>query len=331
MACASLALLLQAGAVLAQPAPGTPPSAADLESARELYKEAKDLRAKGDLRGALERFKAAHAYGQTPVTGLELGRAHMDLGELLEAREAFLGVGRLKVASDETEKSVQARAEAADLAEKLRPRIPTLTVKLTGVPGEAPSQISVDGAPLPVVGQTAIRKVNPGTHAIVAKVGAREEKRDAALTEGEAKEVAIDFTGTPVSSGTASGTGTGEDRGASGGAREISPVTWIGAGIAVAGLGTGAVAGILALGKKSDVSSACVGTKCPPNLKSTVDSGRKLATVSTIGFVAGAAGAGLAAIGYFVLSKPSAPEPSKTSASITPVFGPTSVGLEGTF
>src|SRR5438874_1930474 len=76
--------------------PAAQPSAADLESARELYKEAKALRDKGDLRGALEKFKQAHAYGQTPVTGLELGRTHMQLGELVEAREVFLSVARMK-------------------------------------------------------------------------------------------------------------------------------------------------------------------------------------------------------------------------------------------
>lgn len=318
-------VMLHAGSALAQ---GGQPSAADLESARELYKEARELRQKGDLRRALERFKAAHAYGQTPVTGLELGRAHMDLGELIEAREAFLGVARIRVAADETEKSAAARTEAAELAEKVRPRIPTLTVKVTGLAPDAQPQIFVDGAALPVVSQGSIRKVNPGQHVVVAKLGMREEKREAQLAEGETKEVVLDLTGAvaePAGGATSGSTGGGTN--ASGG-RAISPVTWIGAGLAVAGLGTGAVTGILALGKAGDVSDACVGTRCPPSAKSTVDSGRTLATISTVGFAVGIAGAGLAAVGYFVLSGEKTPKPT---ARVVPVIGPASVGVVGRF
>lgn len=94
------ALALAAPSAHAQSAPGASPSAADLESARELYKEGKVLRDKGDLQGALERFKAAHAYGQTPVTALELGRTHMQLQQLVEAREVLLSVGRMNVQPD---------------------------------------------------------------------------------------------------------------------------------------------------------------------------------------------------------------------------------------
>ena len=40
---------------------------------------------------------------------------------------------RMPVASDETEKSVEARADAAKLAEELRPRIPTVQVRIAGL------------------------------------------------------------------------------------------------------------------------------------------------------------------------------------------------------
>ena len=81
-------------------APNAQPSAADLESARELFKEGREARQNGDLKRALDRFKAAHAYGQTPVTALELGRTHIQLGELVEGREVLLSVARIKVQPD---------------------------------------------------------------------------------------------------------------------------------------------------------------------------------------------------------------------------------------
>jgi len=147
------------------------PSAADLESARELFKEGRELRQAGDIKHALERFKAAHAYGQTPVTALELGRTHIQLGELIEGREVLLSVARMKVQPDETDKSAAARSEAADLAEDAKKRIPTVTVKLTGVASDSAAQLLVDGSAVPIVGLTGIRKVNPGKHAIVARAG----------------------------------------------------------------------------------------------------------------------------------------------------------------
>src|SRR5580692_1619828 len=114
------------------------PTAQELETARSLYKEGKDLRAAGDLRGAIEKLRAAHALGNTPVTGIELARTYATAGKLVEAREVCLGIARTPVASDETEKSVDARAEAARLAEELRPRIATLVVDVTGLAaGEA--------------------------------------------------------------------------------------------------------------------------------------------------------------------------------------------------
>jgi hypothetical protein len=314
-----MALPTVASAQAAQPQP----SAADLESARELFKEGREARQAGDLKRAIDRFKAAHAYGQTPVTALELGRTQMQAGELIEAREVLLSVARMKVQPDETEKSAAARAEAADLAEEVKKRIPTLSIKVAGVTSDSAAQVTVDGAAVPVVGLTGIRKTNPGKHVVVARAGAHEETRNVDLEEGKTQELAIDLSGgqgaTPVGPvGPATPEGPG---------KVISPVTWIGLGVGVVGIGVGTVTGIIALGKASDVKKACSGTHCPPATKSTVDSGRTTATISTIGFVVGGAGLAAAAVGYFLLSKPA----GTTGARVTPFVTASSVGLDGVF
>ena len=312
-----LALPRASAAQPSQP-PSAQPSAADLESARELFKEGREARQAGDLRKAIDRFKAAHAYGQTPVTALELGRTQMQAGELVEAREVLLSVARMKVQADETEKSAAARAEAADLAEDVKKRIPTLSVKLTGVTSDSAPQVTVDGAAVPIVGLGGIRKANPGKHVVVARVGAHEETRNVELEEGKTQELAIDLTSGPG----AAPPPVAPD--ASG--KTISPVTWVGLGVGVVGIGVGTVTGVLALGKASDVKNACSDTHCPPGTKSTVNSGRTVATISTLGFAAGGAGLVAAAVGYFLLSKP-----NTTAARITPFATASSLGLDGTF
>lgn len=316
----------------AQPPPsgatpsGSPgaPSAADLESARELFKEGREARQSGDLRRALDRFKAAHAYGQTPVTALELGRTHVQLGELVEGREVLLSVARMKVQPDETEKSAAARTEAADLAEEVKKRIPTISVKLTGVASDSAAQLQIDGSPVPIVGLTGIRKANPGKHVVIARAGSHEETRNVDLEESKTQDVTIDLSGSGAATTGPTGP-TPEETGP----KQISPVTWVGLGVGAVGIGVGAVTGIIALGKASKVKDACTATHCPPSAKTEVDSGRTVATISTIGFAVGGAGLVTAAVGYFLLSKPKASAMPRTG--VTPFITASSIGLDGSF
>ncbi len=151
------------------------PTSADLETARALFKEGRDLRAQGRLAEAIEKLKAAHTLGQTPITGLELARTYAGVRRLIDARETALGVARIAVAPDETERSAEARKEAAALAEELRPRIPSITIRIEGHardtdrPESAALVVTVDGERIPpsVLGEP--RKVDPGLHVIAVR------------------------------------------------------------------------------------------------------------------------------------------------------------------
>ncbi len=302
--------------------PQQAPSAADLESARETFKQAMIQRQGGDVQGSLDKFKAAHALGQTPVTGVELGRTEMQLGQLVEAREVFLSIARIPVAPDEGEKSTAARTEAAQLADDLQKRIPTLMVKVTTpAPNQTP-HVSVDGVDVPAVALAAPRKLNPGKHDVVAKLeGGPEEKASVELKEGETREVALAVK--PAGPG---GAETPQKPAVETGETHMNPLVYIGFGVGGAGLVVGSVTGVLAIKKANSVSSSCNGTSCPPSVKSDVTSGRTMATISTISFIVAGVGA---AVGVYGLLTPIHSEKSgaRTSLVVTPTF----TGFDGSF
>ncbi len=169
-------------------------TAEDLETARALFKEGRELRAAGDLHGALTKLKAAHAVGRTPITGLELARTHVLAGELVEAREVALDVARIRVAPDETERSAAARVEAAQLAQELRDRIPDVTVHVTGAPAGLVPEVVIDGRALPpdLVGEPF--KIDPGDHvvAVIARAGATS-KATVTVGERESRQVSLAY------------------------------------------------------------------------------------------------------------------------------------------
>jgi len=181
------------------------PSAVDVAQGRELFNQGLDLRTKGDAAAALPKLKAAHALVHSPVTGLELGRTFVVLGKLVEARETFLSIARVPVQPEETARSKAARAESEQLAEQLRSRIPSLTLKISGVPVDSVA-VTVDSAAVPTEALDAPRMVDPGSHEIFARStsgGTAQTRVD--LKEGETRDVELKivFTGgAPQSSGT---------------------------------------------------------------------------------------------------------------------------------
>jgi hypothetical protein len=175
----------------APPALAQTGSAGDIAQARELLNQGLELRRKGDDAGALGKFKAAHALARTPITGIELGRQYVTLGRLVEARETFLSIARIPERTEETSRSKAARAEGALSADQIRARIPSLTVKINGVPSDSVA-VTIDGAAVPTEALAAPRLVDPGSHTVSARSttgGAAETTVE--VKEGENREVEL--------------------------------------------------------------------------------------------------------------------------------------------
>ena len=303
-------------------------TAHDRESARNLMDEGKRLLAANDPVGALTAFRAADAIMHVPTTGIAVARAQASLGLLVDARDTAMLVRRIPVAPAEPPAFAEARAAADVIAEELAPRIPTLRIELTGLTDGHPA-VTVDGVAISIDKLTE-RKVDPGHHVVVAKLGEVERNEEIDIIEREAKSIAFDFTGViapppPVGEG----------------GKEVTPVglgggtlaMYGGFGLAAGGLVVGSLAGVLALGKKSSASKGCRDQQCPPSTYADIDAAYTMATVATVGFVAAGVGAAVGA-GFLVFgspqkkTSPAAPAPNVTA---TAWFGPGSAGIRGQF
>src|SRR6186997_3170568 len=107
-------------------------SAADRETARALVIEGRAKLDAGDFAGAFKALQGAHAIMGVPTTGLDLAKAHLALGHLVEARVTALEASRLPVLPGEAPAFAKARAAAAALATELAPRIPSVTITVAG-------------------------------------------------------------------------------------------------------------------------------------------------------------------------------------------------------
>jgi hypothetical protein len=322
------------------------PTAADMETARDLFKEAKKLRDAGDLKGALEKFKAAHALAGTPITGVELGRTYAALGQLVEARETFLEVVRMPPAAKESDYAKAARAEAAKLEAEIAPRIPSITVKLSGVPDGATATVTIDGAVIPAAAIGQPRKVNPGKHVIAAKIGegnastieitlAEKESKDAQL----AVEAPATTTTTPTTNSTTSGTtsattgtttSTTPPPAATSQGTHLSPWFWVGVALTGTGVVTGAITGLVSTSKASTVKSECNDTHCPPSAQSDIDGAKATGTIATVSFIVAGVGAGIAIVA-FVSGGSDDEKKVSTKPRVNLAVGPGSLAVVGAF
>jgi hypothetical protein len=327
MKTTSSSLLAVLVLALASPAFAANPSPQDFATARELYKQGKDLRAAGDLRGAFEKLKAAHALGHTPLTGIELARTEVLLGLLVEARETCLGIARLPVESDETERSAEARTDAAKLAEELRPRLATLRLHVTS---QAAAIVTVDGETVPSVSVDEPRLVNPGHHVVTAHVeGGTNASSAVDVTEGSTQDVALAPPPAPIAIVTHDHDRDHDHDDHSDQTHHgLGAVTIAGITIASAGLVVGSIGGIVAM-------SSSVNTSVCPNYQCTsaaalqdLNSARSAALASTIGF--SVAGAGIVLLVVGLVTHTSSKE-SMRGIRIVPDLGFDHIGVSGAF
>src|SRR5258708_7815004 len=189
---AGIAAVFFSVAARADPLP-TLPSEEQVNTARALYREARELEREGKLREALDKAMESYNTAATPVTALQAARLLAEMQRLIEARNMARSVALLPISPRETDKGRDARLQAAALADALDARIPKIAV------GERPTGMDVmlDGKRLPTDAM-AWQGVDPGAHALELRIGERTcTTLHVTLSEGEQRTVDLhDAAGT---------------------------------------------------------------------------------------------------------------------------------------
>jgi hypothetical protein len=335
----ALLALLVPSTVWADP-PASPPSEAQLQAARSLFHEARELHRAGKLDEALEKALAAYHTAPTPVTAMEAGTLLVDLGHLVEARDLLRSVPSLPVSPRESDKGRDARQRAVALAASLDARIPK--VALASRPSTA--TILLDGKPANL-DAGAWQGVDPGAHALVVLVDGKPcTTINVTLAESEERTIDLrDVTSTCVHDRTpelapapspppAAPIATTPPTVATppppapppSNATADNPMRWVGLAIVGAGVVAVGVGGGLALGAKSQydsVAGQCSAQGCTQAGYDTRNDARSRADVATVVMVVGAAVAAGGAVLWLL-------EPSqRTSIGI----GPGTVGVRASW
>lgn len=280
-----------------------PTDDASRAAARQLGYAGVDSYQAGDFAAATSKLEKAYQVLKVPTLGLWSARALIKTNHLVEGAERLRQLQRLQPEGGDIAVQQQAIVDAKAELDALTPRIPSLVITLVAAPPGEP-QLSVDGQEFSSALLGEALPVNPGAHTILVRIGARDASKQVEVNESQRRRVRLHFDAQaapdPLDVAVPE---KGRENGPS--ARRIASYATLGLGIA--GVALGATSGVLAMLKKSDLedSGACSGNNCYRGHSDDVGSYNTLRTVSTIGFVAGAA---LSGVGITLLLT----EPSQT-------------------
>ncbi|WP_146647362.1 hypothetical protein [Labilithrix luteola] len=312
-----------------------PAHAGNEAAAQALFDEAKKLVGEKRYAEACPKFAESNRLDRGAGTLIHLADCYEKNGQVASAWATFTDAASAAQALG--------RKDWEDLARKrattLEPKLSRIAVK---VPSPTPGlEITRDGEKVAEPSWGMSLPVDPGTHTLEARAPGHESfKTTVSLTKpGETKEVVVpkladlpasaQQTSSPVKAET-NDTPIGSDTHAGGGQRTAGLVV---GGVGIVGLAVGTITGLMATSKNKDSKDQCPNAG-PCASREGVDaneSAKSLATVSTVGFIAG----GLLAAGGAVLylTAPSGSSPKTGRLSVTPSVSKGSAGLSlgGTF
>lgn len=305
--------------------------AAGKEEAKAAYEEGRAAANAGRFKDAVKHFKRSVDADPNPQTRLELAKALVGDGKLVDANAVL---NDLLNATPPVVWSVKSAAQK--LRAEIEPRIPWLQIKIVG-PDPALTSISIDMKDIDraKIDVDSEIPMNPGQHVIGAEAdGYDDAEKSVTLIEG-AHEV-VELTLAKKGSVSTSGQDLDASTKPKGGGLTDSPMfipMAAGFGVGVVGLGVGGVFGILAISKANEVKDTCKGSVCPNSSrnKTAKEDSLLYGNVSTVGFIAGGVGVAAGAVLLVLTLNATPPKPKETGAFIKPWVGLGEAGVYGAF
>jgi hypothetical protein len=317
-----LTVIVLAPALVAPRAQAQPTPSSDASSkADRVFCEGRMAANAGDYTTARARFLESERLEPAPGTLLNVADCEVHLGLLVAAREHF------ELAASGFPRGDSRRTWAATQASQIEKRLAHLTLRLDP---QAPvgTAITMGGSAVDpsAMGHPAL--ADPGAVQIVVTAPGRVARTlTLTLAEGQSLDEVL-TVGDPLPATeappAAAPPSTEPATPAMVRSYPLRPVGYVVAGVGVAGLVAGSVAGILALDKASTMKSHCNTSTwvCDSQGVDAAQSGGTLATVSNISLVAGAVLGGVGAYLVFLYSSMEAP----AATSLVPYADPHGAG-----
>jgi hypothetical protein len=314
---------------------------ASISAARELAKQGFQAYDEGRYEEAVAKSRAAYEVVRVPTLAVNLGRALVKLGRLIEASELYLEAAQLPRSESWQAIQDEGLRNAERERAQLLPRIPRVRIIIEGAdPAQVAVMIDNQTVPASLVGTEQM--VDPGQRVVVGKRGQDEARETVWPRVGEHLQVKLLFSAEPPDGppgaalpdsddsskivvlatnlvpptapiATNQPTTASTSRMPATVAWSESPSTqtvlgWVGVGVGAAGLVLGVVESVASKSKRNSLiaTGLCPDEQhCDPSLASDVDAYMTMRTLSTVGFVAGGI---LATAGVTLLIIPSTRE-----------------------
>ncbi len=271
----------------------------------------------GNWQQALDMFKRAESLVHAPPHLLFMARAHEKLGHLVEARELYMKVTKENIAPNAPKAFQEAQVSAQQELPVIEPRIPTPTIKLTGVAEGEAVEVKLDDKVIPAALVGLPYPTNPGKHTLTARAEGKSSKpKGIDVTEGshDTIEIALepDPTATlappvtkpeaPPPAATVTPTGTApatpeHDRGER--SRPVPMAVWIGVGVTGVLVLSATATGIAALSKRSKFDGINDESHAEDAKQAAHDDATSMGLVNTVLTGAAVVGAGITTYLFF--------------------------------
>jgi hypothetical protein len=312
-------------------------TSADVSLARQLGNEGLSLAASGDCAGAIEKLTRAEGLHHAPTTLTVLGECHVTVGKLVDGVEELTRVVREDLGPRPLPAFRKAQIRARQKLDDARPRLPKLRLTVDGAHGDVSLSLRIDGQAVPAATLGLDRPVDPGAHDVeVSALGYKTATAHVTMKEGASQSLKLTLEAIPIAASTEPDVTTPATppparpaaRPAEKRASYLPAGLLLGAG--AAGIGVGAVLGVLTLDKASHLNSVCQPrSDCPASAQGDISSANTLALGSTIAFGVGVVGVGLGT--YFLLRPPKSDRAPAAGVTVRPWLGLASAGFAGSF